>query len=487
MDFDKIDNDLHEVLQMLGEWRSKGSVDVIERDMALERLRAVYSALRFGDAGAVADKRPEVPAEESAPVMEPRSASEVEINLDEVLEQPMPAGERLDVDVPVSDGDTDSVAQQETGGASSDTVADDDATVTAPDLRPEEDKESEGDPEEILTHSTAAEPAAQTEPNKDPEPVVQSEPETEISPSAEPVSEPQPDLQPVNEPVELSAPAETKPSTDTIPEEHPVEHSAAGHEHAGRRADRSRSLFGDDDAVLRRTPRRVVMMSLYDDEPDVTVDFEAKPASHAFTTSNIISSEPLHGADAVTISSESADGASPVAETAKPEVEGDETSAHETERSAADASAVGPVVDKQKSEPAEMPTKTSEDAHRPYSMPNIDVAASQPDGQPVIGEVINNNVKTVADTIAPVRNVASELARKEHVDDLAAAVGVNDRYLLIRDLFKGDSAAYETAIAKLNGFDNLDDCMIYIVEHYSWNPNSDGARLLMDLLERKYS
>ena len=120
-------------------------------------------------------------------------------------------------------------------------------------------------------------------------------------------------------------------------------------------------------------------------------------------------------------------------------------------------------------------------------MPNIDVAASQSEGQPVIGEVINNNVKTVADTIAPVRNVASELARKEHVEDLAAAVGVNDRYLLIRDLFKGDSAAYETAMAKLNGFDNLDDCMIYIVEHYSWNPNSDGARLLMDLLERKYS
>ena len=48
------------------------------------------------------------------------------------------------------------------------------------------------------------------------------------------------------------------------------------------------------------------------------------------------------------------------------------------------------------------------------------------------------------------------------------------------------NAAYEAAIDALNGFDNLDDCMIYIAEHYAWNPNSDGAVLLMELLERKY-
>ena len=27
--------------------------------------------------------------------------------------------------------------------------------------------------------------------------------------------------------------------------------------------------------------------------------------------------------------------------------------------------------------------------------------------------------------------------------------------------------------------------MIHIAEHYAWNPNSDGAKLLMELLERK--
>ena len=29
--------------------------------------------------------------------------------------------------------------------------------------------------------------------------------------------------------------------------------------------------------------------------------------------------------------------------------------------------------------------------------------------------------------------------------------------------------------------------MIFIAEHYAWNPNSDGAQLLMELLERKFA
>ena len=39
----------------------------------------------------------------------------------------------------------------------------------------------------------------------------------------------------------------------------------------------------------------------------------------------------------------------------------------------------------------------------------------------------------------------------------------------------------------LNDCADFDDCMIYIAENYAWNPNSDGVKLLMDLLERKFA
>ena len=67
-------------------------------------------------------------------------------------------------------------------------------------------------------------------------------------------------------------------------------------------------------------------------------------------------------------------------------------------------------------------------------------------------------------------------AASEPVTDLRRAIGINDKFLLIRDLFGGDGEAfYEQAIGTLNDCADFDDCMIYIAENYAWNPNSDGG------------
>ena len=89
------------------------------------------------------------------------------------------------------------------------------------------------------------------------------------------------------------------------------------------------------------------------------------------------------------------------------------------------------------------------------------------------------------DSTFPNKATVEQIA-KGAISDINKAVGVNDRYLLIRDLFGGSAEEYERVVATLNAFDNLEDCMIYIDEHFDWNPNSDGAKMLMELLERKY-
>lgn len=104
----------------------------------------------------------------------------------------------------------------------------------------------------------------------------------------------------------------------------------------------------------------------------------------------------------------------------------------------------------------------------------------------VLGEVINHDVQTLSDTLAAPRDMASELRRREPVTDLRRVIGINDKFLMIHDLFGGESREYEQAIDALNDFEDLDDCMIFIAENYAWNPNSDGAKLLMELLERKF-
>ena len=107
--------------------------------------------------------------------------------------------------------------------------------------------------------------------------------------------------------------------------------------------------------------------------------------------------------------------------------------------------------------------------------------------EPVLGEVLGGDVHTLADTIAAPKDMASEIVRKERITDLKQAIGINDKFLLLRDLFGGDTERYERTIDRLNEFDDLDDCIIYISENYDWNPSSDGVRFLIELLERKLS
>ena len=99
----------------------------------------------------------------------------------------------------------------------------------------------------------------------------------------------------------------------------------------------------------------------------------------------------------------------------------------------------------------------------------------------VLGEVIEAP-KTIADTIAPVESVAESSS----VENLRGAISVVDRFMLIRDLFGDNEALYEQTIDILDRMDNLDDCIIYIAENFVWRPSSDGAKLIMDLLQRKF-
>lgn len=108
---------------------------------------------------------------------------------------------------------------------------------------------------------------------------------------------------------------------------------------------------------------------------------------------------------------------------------------------------------------------------------------AQPTAEPVrLGDVLGGKTTTLADKMA---DDSAPTAAFNRITDLRKAIGLNDKFLMIRDLFDGDAARYEDTITTLNEFDDLDECMIYIVENFVWNPDSEGAKLLVSLIERK--
>ena len=91
-------------------------------------------------------------------------------------------------------------------------------------------------------------------------------------------------------------------------------------------------------------------------------------------------------------------------------------------------------------------------------------------------------VKTLADQMAKDDNPTTPFNR---ITELRQAIGLNDKFLMIRDLFGGDAERYEATIDTLDEFDDLDECIIYIVENFRWNPDLEATKLLVSLIERK--
>lgn len=149
---------------------------------------------------------------------------------------------------------------------------------------------------------------------------------------------------------------------------------------------------------------------------------------------------------------------------------------------------ISKIFDLDIDEPAATPQK-SEEPSAPKSAPIIkEQAPAIADAEPAttIGDVMAQSSQTLADTIAAPTALGEEISHK-NIKSLRQGIGLNDKFLMIRDLFDGNADEYEQAIDALDGFDDFDDCIIYIAENFAWNADSEGAKFIMQLLERKLS
>ncbi len=144
---------------------------------------------------------------------------------------------------------------------------------------------------------------------------------------------------------------------------------------------------------------------------------------------------------------------------------------------------VAEVAEAEKSVAEPVPTPQRVPTPQPAPAPMPASASREEEAPQRLGDVIAKNVTTLADKMAEEQPTAAF----NRITDIRKAIGLNDKFLMIRDLFGGDANLYEDTINHLNEYDDLDECMIFIVENFRWNPDSEGAKLLVSLLERKLS
>ena len=508
MDLKYVRSELRKLSEIVEGWNETQEIGSLERDLALDKLRTLYEAVRFGTE--------EAPAAADAVRQEP-FPTEIPVSLDlgEVLSiEPLPVAEPELPSLSGSGPEPESgfIAPQaglpvaEPGAAFSDcdTAAAETVAESVQDSVPADGQEPAGgvaEPAEI-----PAEPAAgRTAEAELPVAGLVPDPET---PAAEEIPAPESTGNSAGKEVPAEniaaaseshgdsgsqefarVPGASGPQGVTDPRDEPAHRESpsgmpepeaiagsgaetgvtllapgAGAHPAAAQQPIAPTLFGIEEETQRHRHKQRVIMSLYNPEPTAARPTAEKPAP-----------SPAAGDDSpATDSPEPASGPGASAPGAPRMFAGDEAPA-EGAYAASVPQRPAPVSD------------TGDDDEEP-DFEEITLAGNgAPNNGAVLGEVINHDKQTLADTIVPPRDMASELRRSEPVTDLRRAIGINDKFLMIRDLFDGDARAYEAALDKLDAFSDFDDCMIYIAENYAWNANSDGAKFLMELLERKFA
>jgi hypothetical protein len=85
----------------------------------------------------------------------------------------------------------------------------------------------------------------------------------------------------------------------------------------------------------------------------------------------------------------------------------------------------------------------------------------------------------------------SDTLSEFHIKDLRKAIGVNDRFVYINELFRGDESMYERSIKTINGFTILPEAEYWIQRELkvklAWNEQNEKVQQFIQLVKRRFT
>lgn len=144
-----------------------------------------------------------------------------------------------------------------------------------------------------------------------------------------------------------------------------------------------------------------------------------------------------------------------------------------------------PVVVPEKEKPAEPPTKPV----KPGKKESVDLFSLAE--KEIVADKFKEPQKSIHDKIATEKTdkTMADKIGKTSIGNLKTAIGINDKFLFINELFKGDIQEYNKTIDKLNSYSSLEETTIFLEEQkekYRWSEKPDAYQKLEDLIIRKF-
>jgi hypothetical protein len=79
-----------------------------------------------------------------------------------------------------------------------------------------------------------------------------------------------------------------------------------------------------------------------------------------------------------------------------------------------------------------------------------------------------------------------EILKSKPLSSLDNAIGINDKFHFIREIFDGNQESYNKAINKLESVGNISDAMAIIMSYTGENTSNEALKQLLDLIKRKF-
>ena len=80
----------------------------------------------------------------------------------------------------------------------------------------------------------------------------------------------------------------------------------------------------------------------------------------------------------------------------------------------------------------------------------------------------------------------SDIIKTKPLTNLADAIGVNDKFLFIRELFSGSPESYNQAISRLDHAASFSDAREVLMSYTGGNKETEVVKQLLDLVKRKF-
>jgi hypothetical protein len=93
--------------------------------------------------------------------------------------------------------------------------------------------------------------------------------------------------------------------------------------------------------------------------------------------------------------------------------------------------------------------------------------------------------KSVNDMVADQNKLEHKFSNLP-IQNLQNAIGVNDRFLFIRELFDGDAAKFSGAVASLDKMNSLKEAVDYLQENFRWKKNDTSLKFI-SLVKRRFA